>query len=127
MEFSYKQWLFRASLPGGPRPKKAYNPQTAGKLCALSIIASAARPYITYFFAYACFMLYPQCRILEAEIAFWLMPVAYTRILFSVSVVFSRLPASILGDFYRAMLCIRGTSHGFVSVRPSVRHKSEFY
>jgi len=44
-------------------------------------------------------MLYPQCRILEAEIAFWLMPVAYTRILFSVSVVFSRLPASILGDF----------------------------
>jgi len=33
--------------------------------------------------------------------------------------------------FYRAMLCIRGTSHGPVSVRPSVclsvRHKSEFY
>ena len=24
-------------------------------------------------------------------------------------------------DFYRAMLCIRGTSHGPVSVRPSVR------
>ena len=30
-------------------------------------------------------------------------------------------------SFYRAMLCIRGTSHGPVSVRPSVRHKSEFY
>ena len=33
--------------------------------------------------------------------------------------------------FYRAMLSIRGTSHGPVSVclsvRPSVRHKSEFY
>jgi len=29
--------------------------------------------------------------------------------------------------FYRAMLCIRGTSHGHVSVRPSVRHKSVFY
>ena len=27
--------------------------------------------------------------------------------------------------FYRAMLCIRGTSHGPVSV--SVCHKSEFY
>jgi len=25
------------------------------------------------------------------------------------------------------MLCIRGTSHGPVSVRLSVRHKSEFY
>jgi len=29
--------------------------------------------------------------------------------------------------FYRAMLCIRGTSHGPVSVRLSVRRKSEFY
>ena len=33
--------------------------------------------------------------------------------------------------FYRAMLCIRGTSHGPVSVcpsvRPSFRHRSEFY
>jgi len=33
--------------------------------------------------------------------------------------------------FYRAMLCIRGTSHGPVSVcvcvRLSVSHKSEFY
>ena len=29
--------------------------------------------------------------------------------------------------FYRAMLCIRGTSHGPMSVRPSVRHKSVFY
>jgi len=31
--------------------------------------------------------------------------------------------------FYRAMLCIRGTSHGpvSVSVRLSVCHKSEFY
>jgi len=34
--------------------------------------------------------------------------------------------------FYRAMQCIRGTSHGPVStvrlsVRPSVRHRSEFY
>jgi len=33
--------------------------------------------------------------------------------------------------FYRATLCIRGTSHGPVSVRLSVRlsvrHKSEFY
>ena len=29
--------------------------------------------------------------------------------------------------FYRAMLCIRGTSHGPVSVRLSVRHKSVFY
>ena len=29
--------------------------------------------------------------------------------------------------FYRAMLSIRGTSHGPVSVRPSVRHKSVFY
>ena len=32
---------------------------------------------------------------------------------------------------YRAMLCIRGTSHGPVSVRPSVclsvRHKPVFY
>ena len=30
-------------------------------------------------------------------------------------------------SFYRAMLCIRGTSHGPVSVRPSVRHESVFY
>jgi len=30
-------------------------------------------------------------------------------------------------NFYRAMLCIRGTSHGPVSVCLSVRHKSEFY
>jgi len=29
--------------------------------------------------------------------------------------------------FYRAMLCIRGTSHGPVSIRLSVRHKSVFY
>ena len=29
--------------------------------------------------------------------------------------------------FYCAMLCIRGTSHGPVSVCLSVRHKSEFY
>jgi len=29
--------------------------------------------------------------------------------------------------FFRAMLCIRGTSHGPVSVRLSVRHKSVFY
>ena len=29
--------------------------------------------------------------------------------------------------FYRAMLCILGTSHGPVSVCLSVRHKSEFY
>ena len=29
--------------------------------------------------------------------------------------------------FYRAMLRIRGTSHGPVSVRLSVRHKSVFY
>jgi len=35
--------------------------------------------------------------------------------------------SNILIGFYRAMLCIRGTSHGPVSVRPSVRHKSEFY
>jgi len=32
-----------------------------------------------------------------------------------------------VSNFYRAMLSIRGTSHGPVSVRPSVRHKSEFY
>ena len=33
------------------------------------------------------------------------------------------------GSFYRAMLCIRGTSHGPVSVSVclSVCHKSEFY
>jgi len=30
------------------------------------------------------------------------------------------------GRFYRAMLSICGTSHGPVSVRLSVRHKSEF-
>jgi len=39
--------------------------------------------------------------------------------------------ASAMRPYYRAMLCIRGTSHGPVSVclsvRPSVRHKSEFY
>ena len=29
--------------------------------------------------------------------------------------------------FYRAVLCIGGTSHGPVSVCPSVRHKSVFY
>ena len=29
--------------------------------------------------------------------------------------------------YYRAMLCIRGTSHGPVSVCLSVCHKSEFY
>jgi len=34
---------------------------------------------------------------------------------------------NFLCDFYRAMLFIRGTSHGPVSVRPSVRHKSVFY
>jgi len=56
---------------------------------------------------------------------------------FSVSVKHqnSQLPANLLQmhlrvmkrSFYCAMLCIRGTSHGPVSVRPSVRHKSEFY
>ena len=41
--------------------------------------------------------------------------------------------ASQLNPFYRAMLCIRGTSHGPVSVcvcvclSVSVCHKSEFY
>ena len=30
-------------------------------------------------------------------------------------------------NFYRAMLCIRGTSHGPVSVSVCVCHKSEFY
>jgi len=35
--------------------------------------------------------------------------------------------SKIQTGFYRAMLCIRGTSHGPVSVRLSVRHKSEFY
>jgi len=43
--------------------------------------------------------------------------------------------AAVDVSFYRAMLCIRGTSHGPVSVRlsvrpsvrPSVRHKSVFY
>jgi len=34
---------------------------------------------------------------------------------------------TIRAGFYRAMLCIRGTSHGHVSVRLSVCHKSEFY
>ena len=29
--------------------------------------------------------------------------------------------------YYRTMLCIRGTSHGPVSVCLSVRHKSAFY
>ena len=29
--------------------------------------------------------------------------------------------------FYRAMLCMRGTSHGLVSVSVSVCHKSVFY
>ena len=33
--------------------------------------------------------------------------------------------SKIQTGFYRAMLCIRGTSHGPVSV--SVCHKSEFY
>ena len=45
------------------------------------------------------------------------------------------VPAHPGSNFYRAMLCIRGTSHGPVSVRLSaclsvclsVRHKSEFY
>jgi len=31
-----------------------------------------------------------------------------------------KLPAGSVSAFYRAMLCIRGTSHGPVSVRPSV-------
>ena len=33
----------------------------------------------------------------------------------------------IMPNLYRAMLCIRGTSHGPVSVHLSVCHKSEFY
>jgi len=36
---------------------------------------------------------------------------------------YSELYLSKVADFYRAMLCIRGTSHGPVSVR----HNSEFY
>jgi len=36
---------------------------------------------------------------------------------FSVMDLFA---GSMHGNFYRAMLCIRGTSHGPVSVRPSV-------
>ena len=32
-----------------------------------------------------------------------------------------------LSNFYRAMLCIRGTSHDRVSIRLSVLHKSVFY
>ena len=60
-----------------------------------------------------------------------LYPVEYTA---SVSVGFSPVaegPRNALYHFYRAMLCIRGTSHGpasvLPSVCPSVRHKSVFY
>ena len=38
-----------------------------------------------------------------------------------------RIPQVAVYSFYRAMPCIRGTSHGPVSVSVSVRHKSEFY
>jgi len=38
-----------------------------------------------------------------------------------------RCASSSWRTFYRAMLCIRSTSHGPVSVRPSVRHKPVFY
>ena len=34
---------------------------------------------------------------------------------------------AVATDFHRAMLCIRGTSHGPVSVRLYVCHKSKFY
>ena len=41
--------------------------------------------------------------------------------------IFAFIRRCIRTGFYRAMLCIRGTSHGPVSVCLSVRHKSEFY
>jgi len=42
---------------------------------------------------------------------------------------FDGIVSYLLNDSYRAMLCIRGTSHGPVSVSVclSVCHKSEFY
>jgi len=39
----------------------------------------------------------------------------------------STLFCSVCFRFYRAMLCIRATSHGPVPVSVSVCHKSEFY
>ena len=49
---------------------------------------------------------------------------------YKVVIQFARERVFNIGEhFYRAMLCIRGTSHGPVSVcvRLSVCHKSEFY
>jgi len=47
--------------------------------------------------------------------------------MFAFRIVYRSSFGTILFHFYRAMLCIRGTSHGPVSVRLSVRYKSEFY
>ena len=65
---------------------------------------------------------HPACKKLNGGVLAWLsiwsevqMPAATL----SVASVKSRLVF-----FYRAMLCIRGTSHGPVSVRPSVTSRS---
>ena len=55
--------------------------------------------------------------------------VRYTLIIIIAGMAFSDTVVYVVAlvlfcDFYRAMLCIRGTSRGPVSVRPSVRQKS---
>jgi len=47
------------------------------------------------------------------------------RVYSSADVAFFANLSKNLTRFYRAMLCIRGTSHGPVSVRPSVRTESK--
>jgi len=56
---------------------------------------------------------------LIVSIFFYLYTVQYMHVFYIV----------LAADFYRAMLCIRGTSHGPVSVSicVCVCHKSEFY
>jgi len=44
-----------------------------------------------------------------------------------IIVYYAEAARHIDNNFYRAMLCIRGTSHGPVSVCVCVCHKSEFY
>jgi len=50
-----------------------------------------------------------------------------TRLHIAVTHFDQKSSSGLTYGFYRAMLCICATSHGPVSVRPSVRHKSDFY
>jgi len=83
------------------------SPSCTVVLCAADIAQYVVETALVLFFLFLCATEISSARTI------------YNSLDPSLPMVFSR--------FYRAMLCIRGTSHGPVSVCVSVCHKSQFY